>query len=971
MFKHLLVCTLTFTLVLFSFSSIAQKVSNEEIKSRIENYKELIRGPYKKIEWFCDDGTRRDSKDPCPDKIGGIQHASYKTEIEELHKKNHLFFADILAYTDKSDFWDASHNHSRLKQYVLNKYLNRIDDGWIMRKAQFYRGSVQSEDEKEWGVDFYNWLLANDNRVKENFLLIKQSTLEIPHNDETQQSQIIRTLSKTIADEYPKFMDIRTKIHGQPSASDIQLVEKFSNKHEKDLKDNLKKDIDSLTQAMKLFYAPVNLSSFNQKANVLPKNHYLRNELKKFASTSSDSLSTQELVENTASLMCDIRSHFFTVNSSSDRLQMLDALTQLESIIFKNASQWKPQTLQEQIYKVYVLAQATASAGYIEWWEWNNLENKLQLTNNKNTTLKELEEIERAARSQVEWSASLLQAIYQEDIKTYSGFEPKINGFIDNAVRSSIALKLGESVSELSDFIKKEAQLSNTLLEAKHPNNARGLNPGYAKGKLVIVEDEHIEVDPDKIYIFQRPPSDLKPVAGIATVAEGNLVSHVQLLARNLGIPNSVISAENFEELKKYEGKEVFYAVSSKGTIILKEANDLNSDEEDLFKDKTLQKKDSKINVPIDKINLQKNDLLNLTEIDAKSSGIYCGPKAANLGQLKAMFPNNVVNGSVIPFGIFKSHMNQPMPLQSGSYWDYLKATFAQAEKMRENNINEQEVEQCQLDRLLQLREAIKSIKLQPQFVNKLEQSFQLNFNQSLGEIPVFLRSDTNMEDLGNFTGAGLNLTVFNVRNKEKILQGIRDVWASPYTERSFKWRQKYLNNPENVFPSILIIPSVDVDYSGVLITKGISNNNSDDLTVAFSKGAGGAVDGQSAESWLIEMPKGITLLSPSREMNYNRLPVNGGLEQKTTSLHKSILSAKNIYQIREFAKSIRTTIPQKTEASNMGPYDVELGFENDKLWLFQIRPFVENENALSSAYLNSLNPEIDNTQQIPLNTKL
>ena len=105
--------------------------------------------------------------------------------------------------------------------------------------------------------------------------------------------------------------------------------------------------------------------------------------------------------------------------------------------------------------------------------------------------------------------------------------------------------------------------------------------------------------------------------------------------------------------------------------------------------------------------------------------------------------------------------------------------------------------------------------------------------------------------------------------------------------------------------------------------------------------------------------------------MNYNRLPVNGGLEQKTTSLHNSILSAKNIYQIREFAKNIRTTIPQKTEASNTGPYDVELGFENDKLWLFQIRPFVENENALSSAYLNSLNPEIDNTQQIPLNTKL
>ena len=34
----------------------------------------------------------------------------------------------------------------------------------------------------------------------------------------------------------------------------------------------------------------------------------------------------------------------------------------------------------------------------------------------------------------------------------------------------------------------------------------------------------------------------MKPVAGIASVSEGNLVSHVQLLARNLGIPNAVLS---------------------------------------------------------------------------------------------------------------------------------------------------------------------------------------------------------------------------------------------------------------------------------------------------------------------------------------------------------------------------------------------------------------------------------------------
>ncbi|PZD77313.1 PEP/pyruvate-binding domain-containing protein [Mesonia sp. K7] len=970
MFKNLLF-SIIFIVVFLPQNTSAQKVSDKEIKARIESYKNNPRGPYKKIEWFCDDGTRRGPKDPCPDHIGGIQHASYKAEVEELHKKNHLFFADILAYTDKNDFWDAINNHSRLKQYLLNKYLNRIDDGWIMRKAQFYRGSVQSEDEKEWGINFYNWLLASDQRVNENFLLIKQSTLEIPHNTEEQQSQIIRTLSKTISDEYPDFIDIRTKIHGQPAASDIELVEKFTEEHQKDLEADLKHDLDSLKRAMTKFYAPVNLASFKEKAAALPQNHYLRLALEKFAAQRIDSLPTKILLEDTSSLMCDIRSQLITVSSSSDRLQMLDVLNELEMIMFTNTSKWEPASLLDQLDKIYLLAQAAASAGYIEWWEWNQVENQLQISNTKKISLQELEQLQRAARSIVDWSSSRLHTIYEKDIAVYRDFEPKVNGFLDNAVRSSIVLKLGETVSELSDFLKEETELSNKLLSVKHPNDARGLNPGYAKGKLIIVEDGNIKVNPDHIYIFRQPPSDLKPVAGIATVAEGNLVSHVQLLARNLGIPNSLISAENFEQLKKFEGKEVFYAVSPKGAIVLKETDDMSNEEEELFDNEASEKKEEKIAVPIDKINLQENDLLNLTEIDAKSSGIFCGPKAANLGQLKAMFPNNVVNGTVIPFGVFKNHMNQKMPLQEGSYWDYLKATFTEAEKMREDKVDKDEIEQCQLDRLYLLSEAIKKINLQPDFIKKLENSFQLNFNRSLGQVPVFLRSDTNMEDLGNFTGAGLNLTVFNVRQRDKILQGIRDVWASPYTDRSFKWRQKYLTNPENVFPSILIIPSVDVDYSGVLITKGISNDNPENLTVAFSKGAGGAVDGQSAESWLIGMPKGLTLLSPSREITYNRLPENGGLEKNSTSLDHPILSQHNINQIRSLAKIIRNTIPQKTKTSNTGPYDVELGFKDNKLWLFQIRPFVENENALSSSYLQSIDPEIDENKELSLTTKI
>ncbi|MCB0641269.1 MAG: phosphoenolpyruvate synthase, partial [Phaeodactylibacter sp.] len=187
-----------------------------------------------------------------------------------------------------------------------------------------------------------------------------------------------------------------------------------------------------------------------------------------------------------------------------------------------------------------------------------------------------------------------------------------------------------------------------------------------------------------------------------------------------------------------------------------------------------------------------------------------------------------------------------------------------------------------------------------------------------------------------------------------------------PYTERSFKWRQRYLLNPENVFPSILIIPSVDVDYSGVMITKGITTDNQRDRTIAFSRGAGGAVDGQAAESYLLHHSGENTLLFPAREPQYRRLPVSGGSEMINTNFENPILNADNLYALNHFAQLI-----DPLEEGVQRTFDVELGFKENKMWLFQIRPFVENKNALSSDYLESITPKIDGTKKIALTARI
>ena len=964
------IARLSFILFLLVNNAFSQKVSATKISKLISQFKNDLRGPYKDIRWFCTDGSIRQPKDPCPDSIGpGAQHARYKDAVVALGKSNHIYLGQILTYTTKEEFWDEKYNYSRLKQYQLDVYLRSVDDGWINRKSQFYRGAIQSEDEQLWGNNFYNWLLSSDKAIEENFFLIRQSLKDVPYGSNENLSQLIRNQSKILSDEFPQFMDLRVKIHSNPEFKDINSVLAFKAKYKSELsKSNLSK-LDLLISTMSKLYQPLDISALLKKVTLL-KNTDIGRKIEAYSSN-LENTSVTNLITETSELLLEIRTAILVDKRPMARLQLLDLSIKLEALLFKNAPQWQPENLQEMLSKICYLGMAAAGSGYIELYEWEQLDLKTPLVTDSSITLGELTTVMENARGLVEWSTAIIKANYQDLVNEYTVFESKTYGFIDDKIRGSLILYLGQSVGDLGRVIAKESALTNKVMGLENLSALRGLNPGYAFGELVVVSGapDAVEVAPNKIYIFKYPPSDLKPIAGIATVSEGNMVSHVQLLARNLGIPNAVISDNNLNSLLKYNGQNVFYAVSNNGNIIMKPEQEMTNQEIALVK-KTERKQD-KIEVPITAIRLDETKVLNMRDIDANDSGQLCGPKAANLGQLKKMFPDNVVEGLVIPFGVFKDHMNQLMPNQQISYWTFLIQIFETADKMRSQNIEESKIENYQLNQLEILSSAIKIIPLKPSLINQLESQFKNVLGKPLGELPVFLRSDTNMEDLKNFTGAGLNLTLFNVVDKANIIDGIKEVWASPYTERSFKWRQKYLLNPENVFPSILVIPSVDVDYSGVLITKGLQNENTSDLTIAFSRGAGGAVDGQSAETYLIYNSGGSKLLAPAREPFYIRLPVSGGTEKKIATFNQPILNQQNINDIRILAHTIRKTLPNETHSDYKGAYDVELGFKDNKLWLFQIRPFVENKSALSSDYLESITPKINKSKEVLLSQKL
>jgi phosphoenolpyruvate synthase/pyruvate phosphate dikinase len=153
---------------------------------------------------------------------------------------------------------------------------------------------------------------------------------------------------------------------------------------------------------------------------------------------------------------------------------------------------------------------------------------------------------------------------------------------------------------------------------------------------------------------------------------------------------------------------------------------------------------------------------------------------------LKFAFDDTVPIGFVIPFGAFRRVLDQPIEPGGASAWNWMKGRYAQIDRARGD-----EKKQLIAETLERLRSWIKQVDPGAGFEAQLRWNLDQHFGTDEG-VGVFVRSDTNVEDLPGFTGAGLNQTIPNVIGYDAILQAIREVWSSPFTERAYSWRQSH-----------------------------------------------------------------------------------------------------------------------------------------------------------------------------------
>jgi hypothetical protein len=356
-----------------------------------------------------------------------------------------------------------------------------------------------------------------------------------------------------------------------------------------------------------------------------------------------------------------------------------------------------------------------------------------------------------------------------------------------------------------------------------------------------------------------------------------------------------------------------------------------------------------------------------LDDLRASDSGRIVGPKAAKLGELRAHYPGHVSRGVAIPFGMFRQEaLEQPYPGGEGTVFDWMVENYQRLAEISPDDPRHAEMSEAFR---AELYDIITNTRPSEAFQEQLKAAMEKAFG-SHNPPGVFVRSDTNVEDLAGFTGAGLNLTLPNVVGFDNLLKSIAEVWASPFTARAFAWRQSHMTRPEHVYTSILLLESVASDKSGVLVTQDIDTGNLEVISVAVNEGLGGAVDGQAAESLRIALDGSYVRVLATATAPWRRVPdPTGDLQFLPSSGSDVVLQPGEIAQLIEFASGLPQKFPPITDdEGNRAPADVEFGFLGGDLRLFQLRPFLDSKMARGIDYLHEMEARLADTANITVN---
>ena len=481
--------------------------------------------------------------------------------------------------------------------------------------------------------------------------------------------------------------------------------------------------------------------------------------------------------------------------------------------------------------------------------------------------------------------------------------------FFDRAAFKPNSLRQEEASGSLAGLDR--VLQSDILREQEYQplNLARGF------GRVHVVEklDEHVEIGFNEILVLSEVPISLPPVAGLIIAKPSTPLSHINLLAKGWGVPNAYI--KNAHDLfKEYDGRWISFETLQDKYVVKRADKAMLDDYQRQLKART--------DLMRPRVNLAERRLLDLRLQRAPMADAF-GAKSANLGEVaRARLPGiTVPAGFTIPIAYHEQYLKE-------NKLD--EAVFEMLEDQR--FVHDPAYRR---ERLTAMRERLKAGKVSDQ----LREAVLKKVRAEYAGKGLFVRSSSNVEDLPNFSGAGLYDTVPNVKDEEKLLEAVKTVWASLWNFAAYEARERAGIDHTLSYMGVLIQEGVNADSAGVMITADpFDADNRGAIYISAKRGLGiKVVEGKRIPEQLIYLPRAnsVKVLTRSAEDSLLTFDEQGGVREVPIEGGRAVLTDDMVRRLARAASRIKGVFRGREQ-------DIEWVYMRGQLYIVQSRPFVQ-----------------------------
>jgi len=228
---------------------------------------------------------------------------------------------------------------------------------------------------------------------------------------------------------------------------------------------------------------------------------------------------------------------------------------------------------------------------------------------------------------------------------------------------------------------------------------------------------------------------------------------------------------------------------------------------------------------------------------------------------------------------------------------------------------------------------------------------------------PVAVRSSAPEEDAANASFAGLHESYINISGLDSIMEHIRKVWASLWSDAALLYRQEIGLSVEKSSMAVVIQAIVSGDRSGVAFTQNPNDPSQGVIESVYGLNQG-LVDGTvEPDRWILDRRTQRIISHTPVNRRYWITPMEQGVQLSPLPESKSQMPPLNAQEIQEVYSRAR-----RSEDFFSTPQDVEWTYEGQDLVILQSRPITTLSKGKSEdnrGWYLSLHRSFDNLKSL------